>query len=729
MNNKISKESYFSGIHAFIKMLESKPIIIGIIIGLVSFTLLAFFLHFKVLDGIDLLSLNWRFRNFHNNTSQSDQCAVIGINTKSTFKYSKEYGDWPWSRKAYADLVDAVNFYGAKSISFDLYFPTRKKSDMKSDILFTDAVKNFKNNNKYFTIGTIVTSIDIEKKETIGNLNTVSVNNKTDLNAVSAEEIFYQIGETDKKVLNLTFEIQKPFKELLDACMSIGMVNIYSRDTVINKIPLFIKYHQLYFATISLETYLESHNDPEISQGKNYIKVNNKKIPTLEDNLYLINWYKPPEGTNNIYLTVPIEDVIDSYKFLQVASKQTGLTKEEIQQQFDQVHKCIENNTCSQELIDFVSQFPENAPAIYSPWIKNKYLFLGLMDKTGIAKDTITTPFQDEMPGVYLHVTILDNILQNHFLHKASNINTLIVMFILTIFTGITLLGIKDPKIGIGTGSLYLLYCLLPICLFKYYSVVADIVYTEASIFLTFIGCITYQLYKVDKDKKLFKSTFSNYLAPQIMTEILSDPSKVELGGDSKEITILFSDIRGFTTISEHSTPKEVVMFLNEYFDEMVEAITQNEGTIDKFIGDAIMAFWGAPVKRSNHAELAIRGALDMINRLEKLKEKWKSDGKDYPEINIGIGINTGEAVVGNIGSSKIKSYTVIGDSVNLASRLEGLNKKYATCGISNKCILISEFTYEQVKDIFDVDDLGYEKVKGKDQQVKIYKVRGIKGE
>lgn len=300
-------------------------------------------------------------------------------------------------------------------------------------------------------------------------------------------------------------------------------------------------------------------------------------------------------------------------------------------------------------------------------------------------------------------------------------------MFILSVLTGITILGIKNPKLSLSIGALYLLYFIIPLALFEYFNIWINLVYPELAVLLTYSACIGYQWVIVDKDKREVKRLFSNYIAPQILNEVLSDPSKVNICGNRKEITILFSDIRGFTSISEKNTPEGVVAFLNEYFDAMVNEIMKTEGTIDKFIGDAIMAFWGAPIENSHHPEMAVWGAIGMINSLNKLKRQWEKEGKDYPEINIGIGINTGEAVVGNVGSSKVKSYTVIGDTVNLASRLEGLNKNYSTGTEEDTNIIISEYTYKYVKDIFDITYLDEVKVKGKDIPVKIYKVKGIK--
>ena len=214
---------------------------------------------------------------------------------------------------------------------------------------------------------------------------------------------------------------------------------------------------------------------------------------------------------------------------------------------------------------------------------------------------------------------------------------------------------------------------------------------------------------------------FSSYVSKRIVDELIKDPSKATLGGDRKEITVLFSDIRGFTSFSEKHQPEEVVKLLNEYLGAMTEIVFDYEGTLDKFVGDAIMALWGAPVGQPDHADRAVRCALAMIERLKQLQAKWAAEGKYV--IDIGIGINTGDMVVGNMGAEgKKMDYTVIGDNVNLGARLEGLTRQY------NNHIIISEFTYEKVKDIVQVNELGSVTVKGKQKPVRIYDLVGIKG-
>ncbi len=189
----------------------------------------------------------------------------------------------------------------------------------------------------------------------------------------------------------------------------------------------------------------------------------------------------------------------------------------------------------------------------------------------------------------------------------------------------------------------------------------------------------------------------------------------INLGGEKRNITIFFSDIRGFTAISEKLDPEDLVHLLNEYLTEMTLIITKNQGLVDKYMGDAIMAFWGAPLDQPSHAEIACSSSLEMIEKLRELQKKWKKEG--IPSFDIGIGLNSGNAIVGNMGSKSRFDYTAMGDNVNIASRMEGLNKMYGTN------IIIAEHTYKIVKDKFETRKLDAVRVKGKKKPILIYEL------
>jgi adenylate cyclase len=225
----------------------------------------------------------------------------------------------------------------------------------------------------------------------------------------------------------------------------------------------------------------------------------------------------------------------------------------------------------------------------------------------------------------------------------------------------------------------------------------------------------TYQYWIESAEKRKVKQIFSRYVSPDVYSELLENPSAADLGGTRREMSVLFSDLRGFTTFSEGRTPEAVIDQLNEYFTAMVEVVFAHRGTVDKFVGDMIMALFGAPLEDSHHADHAVRCALAMQKRIEELNSVWRGQGR--PELACGIGVNSGEMVAGNLGSEKIQAYTVIGDNVNLGARIESLCKEY------NAEILISEFTRALLSGSQPTEALGEVVVKGKTQPVRIFRV------
>jgi adenylate cyclase len=229
---------------------------------------------------------------------------------------------------------------------------------------------------------------------------------------------------------------------------------------------------------------------------------------------------------------------------------------------------------------------------------------------------------------------------------------------------------------------------------------------------------IGYQYFFEGQEKRTMKRLFGQYVSKDVFAQLVANPTLARLGGQRREMTVLFSDIRGFTTVTERGQPDEIVSMLNEYFSSMVDLVFQHQGTLDKFVGDMVMALFGAPLDDPDHADHAVQTAIAMIGELRRLNEQWKAQGR-FSELDIGIGINTGPMIAGNIGSEAIMSYTVIGDAVNLGSRLESLNKQYGTR------IIISEATRGQLKGRYEFRPLGDVVVKGKTQPVAIFEVVG----
>ncbi|AFG37571.1 adenylate/guanylate cyclase domain-containing protein [Spirochaeta africana] len=344
--------------------------------------------------------------------------------------------------------------------------------------------------------------------------------------------------------------------------------------------------------------------------------------------------------------------------------------------------------------------------------LENKIVMAGAF-ATGMADDEQATPF-GMMYGVEMHANALNTILMDNFLHPVSFWHNLMVLLALTMLTawvssrlstlwsmGIVLAGIVGLFLAVTTvfDSFNLIFAFSP---------------PAIGIFLTFLSIVVYRVMTEERDKRRIRDMFGRYVSPQVVNQILENPP--ELGGVDRELTVLFSDIRGFTTLSESMTPQELVNHLNQYLTAMTDIILEFQGTLDKYVGDEIMCFWGAPLPQADHAIKACRCAVKQIQALEELNAQWPPEKR----ISIGIGINSGIMTVGNMGSLGRMNYTLMGDNVNLGARLEGTNKQYRTQ------IIISEYTYGLVKDHVIARELDNIRVKGKNKPVLIYELLDV---
>jgi adenylate cyclase len=347
-------------------------------------------------------------------------------------------------------------------------------------------------------------------------------------------------------------------------------------------------------------------------------------------------------------------------------------------------------------------------------FLKDKFLILGA---TAIGVyDLRVTPFEKNYPGPETHLTVLDNLINQDFIrtHPDEPMAMMWALAILglilsaaTAFTG-PLWGFAVMLIGVGSLTL------IDQTLLRQGYVSTSIL--PALLLLSIYVLMTlYKYFTEERKKKHLRSTFSKYVSPAIVDEILKDPENIELGGHKVRLSVFFSDVRGFTAFSEKLEPNVLSDVLNRYLTPMTEIVFENKGTLDKYMGDAVMAFFGAPIPYGDHAKHACRCALASLVRLKDLQKEFAAE--NLPHIDIGIGINTAEVSVGNMGSETVRSYTVMGDGVNLGSRLEGINKEYGTR------IIISEFTREDIGDDFIVREIDWVRVKGKNKPIRIFEL------
>lgn len=352
---------------------------------------------------------------------------------------------------------------------------------------------------------------------------------------------------------------------------------------------------------------------------------------------------------------------------------------------------------------------------------ENKIIFVGATAPD--LHDDKPTPFGKGtfMSGVEIHAEIANMLLSGFSLRTMEPFIYYFWLFLAALLPAVFfsyLSGtISATLVSALSGLIYLIFALV---LFEH-GVSVNLVHLNISWVLSAVTSFSYKYFQTDKEKRKIRNIFSKYVSADVLEELVNDPSKVKLGGEEREVTVFFSDVRSFTTLSEGMSPSQLTRFLNKYLTVMTNLVLKHRGVVDKYIGDAIMSFWGAPIENKNHAEDAIKTSLDMVEALVELNKKNKALGE--PEIDIGIGLNSGSATVGNMGSEVRFDYTVMGDTVNLASRLEGQTKTY---GVK---IIISETTRALVSDeeLKKVGTMAREldmiKVKGKKKPVTIFEV------
>ncbi len=359
---------------------------------------------------------------------------------------------------------------------------------------------------------------------------------------------------------------------------------------------------------------------------------------------------------------------------------------------------------------------------------KDKMVFLG--DNTPSSGDFVSNPFSSVLPGVEKQATIVENLIHGKFLRKnQSEVFMGLVILDRHLFKYIIglclLLGVILPFVSIVIGGVISVALLFGYYYYCYYNFVnnglwINTTYPTTAVVLCLASISLFRHFITEKARRAVKGVFENFMDPRVVQEVLKDPDDIKLGGEEKEITVYFSDIEKFSTISEKLQPVELIELLNEYLSEMTDLILDHGGFLDKYIGDAIVAAFGAPLPQPDHAVRACLATIDNQKRLTELNEKFRAEGR--LQIKARIGLNSGTVLVGNVGSTNRLSYTVIGDEVNLGARLEAANKYYGTY------TMISERTYELAKDHIEARELDQIRVVGKKKPVRVFELIDRKG-
>ena len=482
------------------------------------------------------------------------------------------------------------------------------------------------------------------------------------------------------------YTVTPPTPLLSRAAKGLGYANVRpDQDSVNRKLPLVILHNYKgtyrYYPSIDLLLAMEyfgiTHKDVEIKLG-HYVKL--KNLPTGK--------MKKPNAAREISIPVNQQGFMDI------------------------------NFIGGPGSYDVKSYFYFNRPPDKRGNFKDKIVFIAAYNAAGIAMDVHKSPYGDTF-GVEHHANALNTILNQDFIIRLTDNQNILILFIVSLLLGLVMSKATIVKSVVFTGIFSLLYVVGAMVLFDTINLVCILAIPLIQTGTTFSLITAFRVLTEQKEKKYIRQTFSKFVSHTVVDELLAHPEKLKLGGDKKILTVLFSDIRGFTSISEQLTPEGLVDHLNVYLQAMTDIVIKYNGTLDKYVGDEIMAFWGAPIPQDDHALLSCRAAIEMMDVLHKMNAKWRAEGK--PPLDIGIGLNTGEMVVGNMGSASRMDYTLMGDNVNLGARLEGTNKVYKTN------IIISEYTYEHVREHIVARELDLIRVKGKELPVRIYELIDVK--
>lgn len=571
----------------------------------------------------------------------------------------QKLGVWPIPRTEHAKMIDQLNHFGAKVVALDILFPEKSPQfgGVSADDILAQSIQNFQaDGRRLFLAYTLATGEDDGLSEApLEMLNDVVQTRSSEVNM------------NPKKIGRYTF----PIEGLVQTEAGLGNITAYEDgDGIFRNYQLIANVDTLYYGSLSFNAFEafdeQKHTIKIFKDGTGELEINNKKMEISRDGEVKIRY-------------IGGEDQFDSIS-----------------------------------LYDLISASPDDAKM--RKLIEGKMVFVG---STALgAHDLRPSPLDAKMPGVYSHMNMGHMLLHQYFYQSSNNsiqYSLILLMVGMLLFVFVQKLGNPFLDALIVTALISTSYLVD-----KYYFLPKGYELKLFYSFFCFLSCYSWntflKFHESNKEKKQIKGTFSRYVAPTIVDEMLKSPEKLHVGGTKMDITCLFSDVRDFTSISEGLTATELAHSLNIYMGKMTDIVFDTKGTLDKYIGDAIVALWGAPLEIGNHAQYAVEGAIKMMTILPEINEEFIKLGR--PIFNVGIGLNSGECSVGNMGSERIFSYTALGDNMNLGARLESLCKHYGAQ------ILISEMTLARL-DLTHIKTRPIDKVivKGKSKPVEIFEV------
>jgi len=627
----------------------------GILVALGSTMLVGLIWLFGGLDGFETRTWDWRVRLLARPTEATEDIALIFLDQNSLDWAQVANGlSWPWPREVYSYIISFCKRAGVKVLIFDVLFTEPSKYGVYDDQALADAISD---------IGTFVGTLFLG--EETGSAGTWPQDlPKPQVTILDLDRWPGHLQEP-VRFSRATF----PVPEIARAARYLA--NVSGRpdpDGIFRRGALFNLFDSTVVPSPALAAYLiEEGGIDRIRIREKELVIDRLAVPIDKSGNAIIN-YRGPSQTHSTYSAASI---IQSE--VQLLSGETPTVDPEL-------------------LADRFVFFGFSAPGLY---------------------DLRPSPISEVYPGVEVHATMLDNLLSGDFLRDVSKVNAILLTLLLTALAGLAATFFSGPGKSVAVYALFL--PLPPVLSLLAYSWGAwlPLILVELAVVITLVGSGVLNYATEGRQKRYIKSAFKQYLSPTVIEQLIANPDRLKLGGEKRELSIFFSDLQGFTGISEGLSPEELTSLLNDYLTAITDIIQEEGGTVDKYEGDAIIAFWNAPVDQPDHAVRSVRAALRCQARLAELRPQFKDRiGK---EMRMRIGINTGPAVVGNMGSHNRFDYTMLGDAVNLAARLEGINKQFGTYTMT------SRDTVNSLEGAFPVRELSRVTVVGRKEAVTVF--------
>ena len=590
----------------------------------------------------------------------ADRISLVFIDNDSLRRMEPLVGRWPWPRLVHATVIDYLAAAGAKVIAYDVLFPERDlRKFMVADTEWTGEESDAALVEATRKAGNVVHVAEAASAELVDASKEIAED-------LTAPALNVKLSTIAPACVQLRPRLTPPFPALARASRAIGhTLFILDSDGPVRRVAPIVKVGERAIPSLSLA-------------ATNAYGATSAPVVSVDQGqcAALVPWRGPAENANG-------QPTFTSYSFYDLFLAQ-------------------------QQILE--GQKPVVDPSLF----KDRIVIVGV-NADGL-HEVFTTPFPEgEINGPEVHANVADALIVNRSIARSPAW----VAVALTL-AGAGVVGVAGwflnawPTAAVAFAAVAILVWQSVVWFARGFWIPVTV--PALAIVFAFVGDLAWKYVVEGRDKRLIKKMFSRYVSKDVFDQLVANPSLAALGGARRHMTVLFSDIRGFTTMSEKGTPEEVVTQLNELFTRMVGVVFAHRGTVDKFVGDMVMALYSAPLDDDEHADHAVQTALSMIRTLNEMNQQWQSQGK--PTLDIGIGINTGAMVAGNIGSDTIMSYTVIGDAVNLGARLESLNKDFGTR------IIISESTRAELKGRYDIHPLGEVVVKGKTKPVAIFEVK-----